>query len=89
MTDEWMVTPHCEQIPITQLSDKSLGRYAHSRAKHLRKAVYGMLMTQKELKRRGIEKPAWVTKDIFTIVKIAACIALNIYNGVTEGEEEE
>jgi hypothetical protein len=93
MTDEhkpvWMVAPHCEQQPITELSDKALSRYAHNRAKHLRKSVYSMFMTQMELKRRGLEKPAWVTKDIFTIVKIATCIALNIHNGVVKGEEEE
>jgi hypothetical protein len=94
MTDEptqpvWMVTPHCEQQPITELSDKALARYAHNRAKRLRKAIYEMLMTQKEMMRRGLEKPAWVMKDIFSIVQIATCIALNIYNGVAKGEEEE
>ena len=79
---EWLETmPDGRQVPLSEITDKHLGRCATKATRRLRRELYRILHLRDEIHARGLTDPQHYMDDIFVIARTSAALALNSYNG--------
>lgn len=78
---EWLETmPNGMQVPLSELSDKHLGRMAIKATRRLQREFYRILHLKDEIHARGMTDPQHYMDDLFTIARTSAALAMNNYN---------